>query len=240
MKVQNVYGLVSHTHCADKELECFHKMTFFFAEHRILFVLQVLNSMLKEICAALLEADVNIRLVKKLRENVRAVIDFEEMAGGLNKRRMIQSAVFKELVKLVDPGVKPYQPVKGRPNIIMFVGLQGSGKTTTCTKLAYHYQKKNWKSCLVCADTFRAGAYDQIKQNATKARIPFYGSYTEVDPVIIAQDGVDMFKKEGFEMIIVDTSGRHKQEESLFEEMLAVATAVVSVILCVMCLACVD
>lgn len=61
---------------------------------------QVLNSMLKEICAALLEADVNIRLVKKLRENVRAVIDFEEMAGGLNKRRMIQSAVFKELVKV--------------------------------------------------------------------------------------------------------------------------------------------
>lgn len=135
----------------------------------------------------------------------------------------------------------------------MFVGLQGSGKTTTCTKLAYHYQKKNWKACLVCADTFRAGAYDQLKQNATKARIPFYGrynpliqrkknrisewnkkfnyyifSYTEVDPVVIAQDGVDMFKKEGFEIIIVDTSGRHKQEESLFEEMLQVSNAVVS------------
>jgi len=56
--------------------------------------------MLKEICTALLEADVNIVLVKKLRENVRAVIDFDEMAGGLNKRRMIQSAVFKELVKV--------------------------------------------------------------------------------------------------------------------------------------------
>lgn len=62
--------------------------------------LQVLNAMLKEICAALLEADVNIRLVKQLRENVRSVIDFDEMAGGLNKRRMIQSAVFKELVKV--------------------------------------------------------------------------------------------------------------------------------------------
>lgn len=150
--------------------------------------------MLKEICAALLESDVNIRLVKQLRENVKSVIDFDDMAGGLNKRRMIQSAVFKELIKvtisfsllhdiskyrfilqLVDPGVKPYQPVKGRPNVIMFVGLQGSGKTTTCTKLAYHYMKKGWKSCLVCADTFRAGAYDQLKQNATKARIPFYG-----------------------------------------------------------------
>ena len=187
---------------------------------------EVLNSMLKEICAALLEADVNIRLVKKLRENVRAVIDFDEMAQGLNKRRMIQQAVFKELVKLVDPGVKPYQPKKGKPNVIMFVGLQGSGKTTTCTKLAWHYQKKGWKACLVCADTFRAGAYDQLKQNATKARIPFYGSYTEADPVVIAADGVNTFKEEGFEIIIVDTSGRHYQEDALFEEMLAVSNAV--------------
>lgn len=80
--------------------------------------------MLKEICAALLEADVNIKLVKQLRENVRSVIDFDEMAGGLNKRRMIQSAVFRELVKLVDPGVKPYTPVKGKANVVMFVGLQ--------------------------------------------------------------------------------------------------------------------
>ncbi|XP_074645245.1 signal recognition particle subunit SRP54 isoform X2 [Tubulanus polymorphus] len=187
---------------------------------------EVLNAMLKEICAALLEADVNIKLVKKLRENVRSVIDFDEMAAGLNKRRMIQSAVFKELVKLIDPGVKAWTPTKGKNNVIMFVGLQGSGKTTTCTKLAYHYMKKGWKTCLICADTFRAGAFDQLKQNATKARIPFYGSYTETDPVIIAQEGVEKFKQENFEILIVDTSGRHKQEDSLFEEMLQVSNAV--------------
>ena len=145
---------------------------------------------------------------------------------GLNKRRMIQQAVFQELVKLVDPGVKPHQPKKGRANVIMFVGLQGSGKTTTCTKMAWYYKKKGWKACLVCADTFRAGAYDQLKQNATKARIPFYGSYTEADPVVIAAEGVAMFKEEGFEIIIVDTSGRHYQEDALFEEMLAVSNAV--------------
>ncbi|GAB6021717.1 Signal recognition particle [Chamberlinius hualienensis] len=187
---------------------------------------EVLNSMLKEICKALLESDVNIRLVKQLRENVRSVINFDEMAAGLNKRRMIQSAVFQELIKLVDPGVKAWQPAKAKPNVIMFVGLQGSGKTTTCTKLAYYYLRKGWKTCLVCADTFRAGAYDQLKQNAMKARIPFYGSYTEVDPVIIAQEGVERFKSEAFEIIIVDTSGRHKQEDSLFEEMLQVSNAV--------------
>ena len=107
---------------------------------------------------------------------------------------MIQQAVFRELVALVEPGVgfpldqimsrtlsnsyylqvKAYSPVKGRANVIMFVGLQvrlwdkekktnltflkGSGKTTTCTKLAYHYQKKGWKAALVCADTFRSSS----------------------------------------------------------------------------------
>ena len=185
-----------------------------------------LNIMLREVCSALIESDVNVRLVKQLRENVKKTIDFDEMTGGVNKRRLIQRGVFKELLKLVDPEVQPYQPTKGKANVVMFVGLQGAGKTTTCTKLAYYYQKKGWKTCLICADTFRAGAFDQLKQNATKARIPFYGSYTEVDPVVIAMNGVDKFKSDGFEMIIVDTSGRHKQETSLFEEMLQVSNAI--------------
>lgn len=187
---------------------------------------EVLDSLLEQIVRALIAADVNINLVKKLRDNVNQVIDFEEMAQGLNKRRMIQMVVFQELVKLIDPGVKPWIPVKKKSNIIMFVGLQGAGKTTTCTKMAYYYQRKGWKCALVCADTFRAGAFDQLKQNATKARIPFYGSYEEADPVVIANEGVDKFKQEGFEIIIVDTSGRHKQETSLFEEMLSIQSAV--------------
>ena len=94
--------------------------------------------MLKEICTALLEADVNVKLVGRLRENVRSAIDFEEMAAGLNKRRIIQSAVFNELCRLIDPGVPAWQPTKGKNNIIMFVGLQGSGKTTTCTKVCVY------------------------------------------------------------------------------------------------------
>jgi hypothetical protein len=107
--------------------------------------------------------------------------------------------------------------------------------------MAYYYQRKGMKSALICTDTFRAGAFDQIRQNATKARIPFYGrlvdksrfflpifSYTEVDPVVIAKDGVEKFKQEGFEIIIIDTSGRHKQEDALFEEMLQISNAIVS------------
>merc|ERR1719267_95425 len=120
--------------------------------------------------------------------------------------------------------VKPYVPKKKQPNVIMFVGLQGCGKTTTCTKYAYMMKRKGFKCALVCADTFRAGAFDQLKQNATKAKIPFYGSYTETDPAQIAAEGVSKFKEEGYEIIIVDTSGRHMQEEALFEEMEQVAT----------------
>lgn len=66
---------------------------------------------------------------------------------------------------------------------------------------------------------FPSGAFDQLKQNATKTQIPFYGSYTETDPATIAQQGVEKFKAEKKDLIIVDTSGRHKQQEELFEEM---------------------
>ncbi|KAI9320588.1 signal recognition particle protein [Dichotomocladium elegans] len=187
---------------------------------------KVLDSILKEICAALLASDVNVMLVQRLRVNVKKIVNLEEIGGGVNKKRVVEKAVMDELFRLVDPGVEPYKPVKNRPNVFMMVGLQGAGKTTTCTKLASHYQRKGWKVALVCADTFRAGAFDQLKQNATKAKIPYYGSYTENDPVQIAMEGVDKFKSEKFEIIIVDTSGRHKQEAELFEEMKQIAAAV--------------
>ncbi|KAI8815430.1 signal recognition particle 54kDa [Cladochytrium replicatum] len=187
---------------------------------------KVLDAILKDVCAALLQADVSVHLVKQLRSNIKNIVNLEDLAPGVNKRKLIQKAIFDELCRLLDPGVEPYKPIKNKPNIIMFVGLQGSGKTTTCTKLAHHYQRKGWRTCLVCADTFRAGAFDQLKQNATKAKIPFYGSYTETDPVQLAAEGVEKFKAEGFEIIIVDTSGRHKQETELFGEMRQIAAAV--------------
>lgn len=168
----------------------------------------------------------NIKLVSTLRNNIKKKVNIEELAAGLDKRRIIQKALYDELVSLLEPGNVPFVPKKGKSNVIMFVGLQGSGKTTTCTKYAYHYQKKGWKVALVCADTFRAGAFDQLKQNAAKAKVPFYGSYTEANPVVIAKEGVDKFKAEGYEIIIVDTSGRHKQESELFEEMKQVSLGV--------------
>ncbi|EWM21521.1 signal recognition particle 54 kda protein [Nannochloropsis gaditana] len=186
----------------------------------------VLNDLLQDVCRALVESDVNIKVVATLRKGIKEKVNLADAPAGLNRRKMVQRAVMEELVRLVDSGTKPYQMKKGKSNVIMFVGLQGSGKTTTIAKYANYYQRKGWKTCMVCADTFRAGAFDQLKQNATKLRVPFYGSYTEADPVRIAEEGVQQFRSEGYEVIIVDTSGRHKQEEALFEEMKEIQAAV--------------
>ncbi|KAI0054141.1 signal recognition particle protein [Auriscalpium vulgare] len=192
---------------------------------------KVLEALLKEVCAALLESDVNVKLVSQLRAKVRTKVKAIFESSGdktkeANRKNVVQKAVYDELVSLVDPGVEPYKPKKGHPNVLMAVGLQGNGKTTTCTKLAVHYQKRGFKSCIVCADTFRAGAFDQTRQSATKAKVAYFGSYTETDPVAIAAQGVAKFKKERFDVIIVDTSGRHKQESELFQEMVQIGEAV--------------
>ncbi|KAG8967944.1 Signal recognition particle [Tulasnella sp. 419] len=192
---------------------------------------KALDALLKEVASALLESDVNVKLVATLRQKVKAKVKAQIEAGAdkgkdINRKSIIQRAIFDELVQLVDPGVEPYKPKKGHSNVIMAVGLQGNGKTTTCTKLAVHYQRRGLKSCIVCADTFRAGAFDQTRQSATKAKIPYFGSYTETDPVAIAAQGVTKFKKERFEVIILDTSGRHKQEAELFQEMIQIGEKV--------------
>ena len=193
-----------------------------------------LKATLKDIAAALMRSDVNIKMVGRLRDNVMAkmlplLAEGEDGAPAVavaNRARLVEKSVVEELVRLLDPGREPYKLRKGRANVIMFVGLQGAGKTTTVAKYAHHFQQRKWKVAMVCADTFRAGAFDQLKENATRVRVPFYGSYTESDPVRIAAEGVAQFRAEGYEIIIVDTSGRHKQETALFEEMEQVAAAV--------------
>ncbi|XP_034585071.1 signal recognition particle subunit SRP54 2 [Setaria viridis] len=186
---------------------------------------KVLAECLNEISRALLQADVRFETVRDVKANIKTTANLDALAAGTDKRRVIQKAVVGELCRMLDPGKPSFTPSKGKPSVVMFVGLQGSGKTTTCTKYADYYRRKGFSPALVCADTFRAGAFDQLKQNASKAKIPFYGSYIESDPVKIAVEGVDRFRKEKCDLIIVDTSGRHKQEAALFEEMRQVSEA---------------
>lgn len=187
---------------------------------------EVVKGMLKDISRALLESDVNVKIVMGLQNKLKSRVHLEMEAPGINKRKLIQKIVMEELANILNPEAEAYTMKRNKPNVIMFVGLQGAGKTTTIAKFANFYQRKGWRTAMVCADTFRAGAFDQLKQNATKLRVPFYGSYTEADPVRIAEEGVEQFRKENFEVIIVDTSGRHRQESALFDEMQEIQSAV--------------
>lgn len=195
------------------------------------------DALLSDVARALIEADVNVKLVMQLRASIKGKVedlldDDDEKQPNVRAQRdlakTIQRAVVDELVALLSPtyAQKAYTMRKGKPNVVLFVGLQGAGKTTSIAKFAHYYQRRGWKTAMVCADTFRAGAFDQLKQNATKLRVPFYGSYTEADPVVIAEDGVRQFVKDRYEVIIVDTSGRHKQESALFDEMQEISAAV--------------
>ncbi|KAF7112779.1 hypothetical protein RHSIM_RhsimUnG0193900 [Rhododendron simsii] len=127
---------------------------------------KVFNECLNEIARALLQADVQFKLVHDLQTNIKKIVNFDHLAAGLNKRKIIQ--------QIRTPPIS----VRHRSRIVFY--FDGSSKTTTCTKYAYYHQKNGWKSALVCADTFRAGAFDQLKQNATKAEIPFYGSFAVI------------------------------------------------------------
>jgi len=127
-------------------------------------------------------SDVNIKYVMELRKNVDTQIklqmselDTANANSVQNVRRIIIKGVVDELTRMLGSDNKPYQFVRGKSNVVMFVGLQGSGKTTTCTKFAYSYMKRGFRVGLVCADTFRAGAFEQLKMNAAKIKCPFFG-----------------------------------------------------------------
>jgi signal recognition particle subunit SRP54 len=183
-----------------------------------------LLSVLNEITRALVEADVAVSLVKGMKDRIKSKI--ESGVGGDNKKKLIQKLIQDELVGMLESTTPTYKLSKSKANVIMFVGLQGAGKTTSIAKYAGYYARKGWKVSMVCCDSFRAGAYDQLKQNATKLRVPFYGSYTEADPVKIASVGVESFKSQGYEIILIDTSGRHRQESALFTEMQEISSVV--------------
>jgi signal recognition particle subunit SRP54 len=106
----------------------------------------------------------------------------------------------------------------------MLVGIQGSGKTTTAGKLARYYQKRGLRTALVTSDTFRPGAYNQLKQIAEQIKVDFYGEPDSKDAVAVARRGVEHFRNA--EVLILDTSGRHKEERGLIEEMQQIAAAV--------------
>ncbi|MDD4254520.1 MAG: signal recognition particle protein Srp54 [Methanofollis sp.] len=170
------------------------------------------EELVRSLQRALLQADVNVKLVMQLSQSIKTRALDEEPPKGMNVREHVLRIVYQELVSLMGGAGK----VDLAPQTILMAGLQGSGKTTTTAKLARYFQRKGLKVGLVCADTFRPGAYSQLATLAGKINVPIFGDPDETDALKIVREGIKHFA--GAEVVIIDTQGRHALEDDLIEE----------------------
>ncbi len=179
----------------------------------------LVEEIVKDIQRALLRADVNVRLVKKISDSIKKRALSEDVLPTFNVREHIIKIVYEELMGGIGEGLD----IPLKKSKIMLVGLQGSGKTTTTAKMAKYFKDKGLKTAVVAADTWRPAAYDQLKQLADSYAIGFYGKRDEKNAVKIVKNALKELKD--YDMIIVDTAGRHALEEDLIEEMIQISKA---------------
>jgi signal recognition particle subunit SRP54 len=175
------------------------------------------KELVRDIQRALLQADVNVQLVLGISKSIEDRALKENVPQGISRREHVIKVVYEELTKFVGEKPVPLKMEAGKKFTLMLVGIQGSGKTTHAAKLARHLQRKGLKVALICADTFRPGAFAQLQQLATRINVPIYGDPKAKDPVKVVQEGVKRFPDK--DVVIVDTSGRHKEEKDLIKEM---------------------
>ncbi|EWG07095.1 MAG: signal recognition particle protein Srp54 [Candidatus Aramenus sulfurataquae] len=182
---------------------------------------QAVEEFIKDLQKALISSDVQVKLVLSLTNRIRERLKKEKPPSSLEKREWFIKVVYDELSSLFGGDRKPEVIPEKVPYIIMLVGVQGSGKTTTAGKLAYFYKKKGFKVALVGADVYRPAALDQLMQIGEQIKVPVYGEPGNFDAVGIAKRGVEKFLKEKYDIVIVDTAGRHGygEESKLLEEM---------------------
>ena len=177
-----------------------------------------IKDVLREIKISLLEADVNYQIVKEFVETVKEKSLGKEVQSSIKPSEMFVKIVHDEIVNLL--GKEKADLVTNKnPNILMLIGLQGTGKTTTAGKLATFLRKKyNKKPLLVACDVYRPAAIDQLDQLAKQINIPIYKEDSK-DPVQIAKNSISYAKKNNLDYIIIDTAGRLQIDEKLVEEL---------------------
>ncbi len=175
------------------------------------------KDLVRDIQRALIQADVNVKLVLDISKKIEERSLKEKVPPGISRREHVIKVVYEELTRFLGDKPVPLKVEPGKRKIIMLVGIQGSGKTTASAKLARYFQKRGLKSALVCGDTFRPGAYAQLQQLASRTNVPFFGDPKGKDAVKVVVEGLKQFNDK--EVVIVDTSGRHKEERELIKEM---------------------
>ncbi len=177
-----------------------------------------INALIQELQRALLGSDVKVELVFEMTENIRK----EAMNTKLQKARrkdFVIKLVHDELIKLLGGKQAPIRIKPGKKNVILLVGIQGSGKTTTIAKLAKYYKSKGYKVATLTTDTWRPGAYEQLEQLSEQVGVICYGNPNEKNAIKIAIQETKKAINDGNDIIIVDTAGRHKEEKELMKEM---------------------
>ena len=177
-----------------------------------------ISEMMREIRLALLEADVNYKVVKEFTNTVKEKALGEEVASSINPGDLFVKIVKDELTELLGGESEPLN-MKGNPAILMLVGLQGSGKTTTIGKLANFLRKKHAKKpLLVACDVYRPAAIDQLKQLGKQLNIEVYEEGKK-DPIEISNNAINYAKENNYDYVLIDTAGRLHVDEELMEEL---------------------
>ena len=177
-----------------------------------------ISDMMREIRLALLEADVNYKVVKEFTNTVKEKALGEEVASSINPGDLFVKIVKDELTELLGGESEPLN-LKGDPAVLMLVGLQGSGKTTTAGKLANFLRKKHSKKPLMVAcDVYRPAAIDQLKQLGKQLNIEVYDEGKK-DPVEIAKNAIAYAKENHYDYVLIDTAGRLHIDEELMDEL---------------------
>ncbi len=186
---------------------------------------RAIKDLVREIQRALLQADVNVELVLTLTKKIEKRALGENVPIGIGRKEHAVKIVYEELSAFMGNPV-PLKLDPGHSKILLLVGLQGSGKTTSVSKLAAHFKKRGYTIGIVCTDTFRPGAYEQLSQLGQQVDVEVFGNPKSSDPITLAKDGTKHFEKEHFELIIIDSAGRHSKEETLMKEMQEIAKSV--------------
>ncbi len=186
---------------------------------------KLIRELKNELLKALLEADVKLEIALELSDRVEKRALKEELPPGIPRQKHVISIVHDELVKILGGKAQKLKAEPGKLNILLFVGIQGSGKTTVVGKLGSWLSKRGMTPALVCTDTDRPGAYEQLKQLGDQVKVPVYGDPKEKSSIKLARDGILHFQKT-HEVILVDTAGRHKEETSMLKEMAKIAKAI--------------
>ncbi|EKQ51944.1 MAG: signal recognition particle GTPase [Methanobacterium sp. Maddingley MBC34] len=184
---------------------------------------EVVKEVIKDIQRALIQSDVNIKLVLNLSKTIEDRALNEEPPKGVTAKEHVIKIVYDELVHLLGDKAAEVE-IEKKPYKILFVGLQGSGKTTTIGKMARYLQKKGFNPAIICTDTWRPAAYEQLRQLTENLNLSLYGDPNNNDALDLAQKGLKEFKKQ--DLIIVDTAGRHKEEKDLLDEMEQISAVV--------------